>query len=759
MQPWSSSRGLWLAIGLLLDLSLHGQTAGGVKSAIRFDRGAVTNPIVITWPASPGAAYQVKAAPQADAAWEVVTPAPLLAASNLWAWRDAAGQRARFYQVVRLGAEAELNGRVTDAVTGLPLAGVAVEAGGLSAATDGAGYYTLNGLSAGAVLADFSADATAGKAPLAVRFHSLARVNPQAVTVRGFRPGFLAYTNTQVQLAGCVPTRLDFSLSPSDVGGLRLVLNWDANPRDLDAHLVTPAIEGTAWEVSYQAGQRGRTNAPPYAQLDVDRKDGFGPETITVARRFPGTYRFYVHNFTEEQGDSGRLRDSKAVVQIYGDQGLLQTLHVPTTGEGEYWDVCAIDGVTGRITAQDRIVGARPSAAGAAGRGRTLRAASSPPPVGCQWDFGDGTVSQEENPVKVYVQPGVYAVQLTASLAGFASGVEKKAGYITVWSPPVITRQPADQTVAQGTSATFTVAASGTAPLSYQWRKAGVDLPGQTGASLVLAQVQPADAGDYTVAVSNAAGGALSQPATLTVQTEPAAQVPGMVWIPAGTFTMGSPATDLDRWSDEGPQTVVTLRRGFWMAKCETTRAEYLSVMGSNPSHFTGDSQRPVEQVSWLDATNYCGRLTELERAAGRLPAGYVYRLPTEVEWEFACRAGAATRFSYGDDPNYVSLGDHAWCSENSGGKTHPTGQKLPNAWGLYDMQGNVWEWCQDWYADALPGGSVVDPPGPNAGAERVNRGGSWNDRGRHSRAANRSSYWPEARFSFLGFRPVLAQP
>ncbi len=241
----------------------------------------------------------------------------------------------------------------------------------------------------------------------------------------------------------------------------------------------------------------------------------------------------------------------------------------------------------------------------------------------------------------------------------------------------------------------------------------------------------------------------------------------GMIWIPPGTFTMGSPDTELDRDSTEGPQTVVTITKGFWMSKYETTQAEYLAVIGSNPSFFTTkdwngnqispDLNRPVEQVRWYDATNYCAKLTKRERLAGRLPAGYVYRLPTEAEWEYTCRAGTTTRFSYGDDLSYTSLEDYGWYKGNSGMQTHPVGKKLPNAWGLYDMHGNVWEWCQDWWIGSLPGGSVDNPRGPDAGSIHVYCGGSAFDGGRFCRAANRTSDNPIDRYANLGFRPVLA--
>ena len=165
-----------------------------------------------------------------------------------------------------------------------------------------------------------------------------------------------------------------------------------------------------------------------------------------------------------------------------------------------------------------------------------------------------------------------------------------------------------------------------------------------------------------------------------------------LVFIPPGTFRMGSPTNEVDRDDREGPQTAVTISHGFWMGKYEVTQGEYLAVMGSNPSRFTGDTNRPVEQVSWNDATNYCGQLTQRERTAGRIATNSVYRLPTAAEWEYACRAWTSTRFSYGDDPGYTNLTNYAWYWDDSGETTHPVGQKLANPWRLYDIHGNVWE-------------------------------------------------------------------
>jgi len=233
-----------------------------------------------------------------------------------------------------------------------------------------------------------------------------------------------------------------------------------------------------------------------------------------------------------------------------------------------------------------------------------------------------------------------------------------------------------------------------------------------------------------------------------------------LVFIPPNTFTLGTPTNELHRSADEGPQTTVTISQGFWMGKYEVTQNEYLAVVGSNPSGFPGDLSRPVESVSWLDATNYCARLTRQELAAGRIPPGSRYRLPTEAEWEYAARAGTATRFSYGDDPNGTSLTNYAWYAANSGFGTHPVGQKAPNPWGLYDMEGNVLEWCQDWYGP-YPGGSAIDPPGPasNATGVKVIRGGAWDAFESDCRSGRRltEGVHPVIHDFILGFRVVLA--
>ena len=210
--------------------------------------------------------------------------------------------------------------------------------------------------------------------------------------------------------------------------------------------------------------------------------------------------------------------------------------------------------------------------------------------------------------------------------------------------------------------------------------------------------------------------------------------------IPAGTFTMGE-GTDAHE---------VTLTKPFKMGVHEVTQAQYEQVTGSNPSKFKG-ADNPVEQVTWDQAVEFCRKLSELpaEKAAGN-----VYRLPTEAEWAYACRAGTTTKFSFGDDDS--ELGDYAWYSENSAKKTHPVGSKLPNAWGLYDMHGNVFEWCQDW-SDAYPSGAVTDPTAPASGSDRVLRGGSWNNSAEICRSAFRRRNAPSFRNYSFGFRVCLS--
>jgi formylglycine-generating enzyme required for sulfatase activity len=198
---------------------------------------------------------------------------------------------------------------------------------------------------------------------------------------------------------------------------------------------------------------------------------------------------------------------------------------------------------------------------------------------------------------------------------------------------------------------------------------------------------------------------------------------------------------------------LVTLTHDFWLGKYEVTQADYAAVTGKNPSNFQGDPNRPVEKVRYYEALDYCAAITRREAEAGRLSSGYAYRLPTEAEWEFACRAGSTNLFSFGDD---ASVADKfAWTLENSEAETHPVGLKQPNPWGLYDIHGNVWEWTLDWFAE-YPTGDLKDPGGPAQGIYKVFRGGSWNHAVEFARSRNRFMMPPTNGIYFVGFRLAL---
>jgi len=228
-----------------------------------------------------------------------------------------------------------------------------------------------------------------------------------------------------------------------------------------------------------------------------------------------------------------------------------------------------------------------------------------------------------------------------------------------------------------------------------------------------------------------------------------------LVRIPKGTFMMGSPESDLNRQNNE-TQHEVTISKDFYLGVHDVTQAQYEKVIGKNPSHFQGavvsneNADIPVENVSWDDAVEFCKKLSDLpeEKKAGRL-----YRLPTEAEWEYACRAGSKTAYSFDDEEGL--LPEYGWFKRNSSNRTHTVGLLESNAWGLYDMHGNVWEWCSDRYGE-YPKGAVSDPTGPKEGSFRVLRGGSWNDGAARCRSALRGRGRPSDRF-IIGFRVALS--
>jgi formylglycine-generating enzyme required for sulfatase activity/serine/threonine protein kinase len=217
--------------------------------------------------------------------------------------------------------------------------------------------------------------------------------------------------------------------------------------------------------------------------------------------------------------------------------------------------------------------------------------------------------------------------------------------------------------------------------------------------------------------------------------------------IAAGSFMMGSD----NGGSDEKPEHRVTLTKPFWMAKTEVTQAQYQQIMRTNPSMFKG-ADLPVEQVSWNEAMEFCRKLTDRERQAGRLPAGFEYTLPTEAQWEYACRAKTTGDYA-------GSLDAMGWYSENSGSKTCPVGTKQANAWGLCDMHGNVWEWCMDdWHGSYAGAPADGTRWGDGNGSYRVSRGGSWSNNASYCRSAFRLIRDPSSTHGNLGFRPLVLE-
>lgn len=223
-------------------------------------------------------------------------------------------------------------------------------------------------------------------------------------------------------------------------------------------------------------------------------------------------------------------------------------------------------------------------------------------------------------------------------------------------------------------------------------------------------------------------------------------------WIPAGTFLMGSPEGEPGRW-DEETQHIVTLTRGFYLGVHQVTQTQWLAMMDNNPSHFRSDENLPVENVSWEDCQEFLRRLSADEERE--------YCLPTESQWEFACRAGTTTPFYFGEtlstdqaNVNVGGKGKEGACRDRSA----PVGAFPPNAWGLHDMHGNVWEWCADWHGD-YPEGEVAAPEGPPSGERRVLRGGAFGLHPVLARSAFRLRLVPSNRSEIAGFRAVCTGP
>ncbi|MCD4723754.1 MAG: choice-of-anchor J domain-containing protein [Bacteroidales bacterium] len=320
-----------------------------------------------------------------------------------------------------------LTGMVTDAVDGTPIEGALVEVAGLSDYTDAQGNYLIENVPQGSLFANYTGTPTQGLHPLTVQFTDLSTSNTQLVTCSA--SGYITYNNNQVTIPPGGTLTLDISLSPI-LGNdqMRFVLNWGADPSDLDEHLRTPEIEGSTYHVYYI--NQGSINSAPYAALDHDDVTGFGPETTTIYQFFNGTYHFYIYKYA----GTGTLTTSSAVVQIYNETGLIFTLQVPTTGTGDYWYVATVDGTSQALNIINTIQETEP------GTGKRDVVYPKKPDQGNKqisdiiswdWDFGDGQSSTLQNPNHIYEFDGYYTVSLTVG-DGTHTNTESKVDYIKV---------------------------------------------------------------------------------------------------------------------------------------------------------------------------------------------------------------------------------------------------------------------------------------------------------------------------------------
>ena len=309
---------------------------------------------------------------------------------------------------------------------------------------------------------------------------------------------------------------------------------------------------------------------------------------------------------------------------------------------------------------------------------------------------------------------------------------------------------PTSLSLSVGATSNCTIS-NGTSPYSASSSNTSVATASVSGSTLIVTGIS---AGSATITVSDSGSDSATVSVTVSGTSSTYTNSLGQTFnlLLAGTFTMGSPSDELGRWDDE-TQHQVTLTQPFYMQTTEVTQAQWEAVMGSNPSYFSWCPTCPVEKVSWNDVQSYITKMN--------LRGDGTYSLPTEAQWEYAARAGSTTAFYNGGitgagcdyDQNLNAIG---WYCYNSGSETHPVAGKAPNAWGLYDMSGNVYEWCQDWYG-SYSASAVTDPQGPSTGSYRVLRGGSWYGNAQYCRAAFRDYGRPGYGYYIIGFRLVLS--
>ena len=396
-----------------------------------------------------------------------------------------------------------------------------------------------------------------------------------------------------------------------------------------------------------------------------------------------------------------------------------------------------------------------------------------------------GTTDSYTTPATVLADNGA---QFTCVVTNAGGSVESNPATLTVdMLPPTITAHPSDQTVTEGQTATFSVTATGSGTLTYQWKKDGFDVTGGTGGTTdsytTPATVLADNGAQFTCVVTNAGGSVESNAARLWLQVDASKTymtvdlATGAVTysetisdletndvykttklvlkaIPAGSFQMGDQTGAGD--PEELPVHTVNITQAFYMGVFEVTQRQWYEVELNWPSQFVSsptslNEKRPVERVSWDDINLASGFMDTLSSLASMS-----FRLPTEAEWEYCCKAGTSTNYSYGNTED----GAWMWYAVNSGSQTHEVGTTTnkPNPWGLYDMHGSVFEWCEDWYGSGYYGVSPSDDPqGPGSGSFRIFRGGSWGHNGANCRSALRYRGLPTFRFNTIGVRVAAA--